>query len=287
MRESYCGKNCAECMRREELNCPGCRPEEGRRFPTSCAIAQCCNKNGHETCETCVHKQNFCQTLKEKDDYPQRHIREVEAEAQKREEQRRKMEERRERGVFLLKHFNVLCVLWAIGVGCNLIDLMAGKGTLFGYVEEGMALARLFVVYDMARVSIQYKYVALIGLAAAAVSIVQGLMGEMGIALAFLFLLLSLPGIYAGWLEYSTHSEVLWGIDDLVAAKWEKLAKWYVWTSAASIGGTFLMLLGGIFALIVLVGTIGIVVVAILGIVYLWQTRKALSLYVEANVPKA
>ncbi|MBQ3091975.1 MAG: hypothetical protein IJC44_05555, partial [Clostridia bacterium] len=63
--------------------------------------------------------------------------------------------------------------------------------------------------------------------------------------------------------------------------------KWYVWTSAASIGGTFLMLLGGIFALIVLVGTIGIVVVAILGIVYLWQTRKALSLYVEANVPKA
>ena len=244
MRESYCGKNCAECMRREELNCPGCRPEEGRRFPTSCAIAQCCNKNGHETCETCVHKQNFCQTLKEKDDYPQRHIREVEAEAQKREEQRRKKEERRERGVFLLKHFNVLCVLWAIGVVCNLIDLMAGEGTLFGYVEEG-------------------------------------------IALAFLFLLLSLPGIYAGWLEYSTHSEVLWGIDDLVAAKWEKLAKWYVWTSAASIGGTFLMLLGGIFALIVLVGTIGIVVVAILGIVYLWQTRKALSLYVEANVPKA
>jgi len=287
MKESYCGKNCAECPRRMELNCPGCRPEEGRRFPTSCIIAECCNRNGHETCETCAHKQNFCQTLKEKDDYPQRHIREEEYAARKREEERQKMEERRQRGVFLHKHFNVLCILWAIGVACNLIDLIGGKGTLFGYVDEGMALARLFVLYDMVRVNVQYKYVALIGLAAAAVSFVQGLMGDMGIGLALLFLLLSLPGIYSGWLEFSTHSEVLGGIDDMVAAKWEKLAKWYVWATAASIGGTFLMLLSGIFALIMLAGTIGIAVVGILSVVYLWQTRKSLSLYVEANIPKA
>ena len=47
------------------------------------------------------------------------------------------------------------------------------------------------------------------------------------------------------------------------------------------------MLLSGIFALVMLAGTIGIAVVGILSVVYLWQTRKALSLYVEANIPKA
>ena len=98
---------------------------------------------------------------------------------------------------------------------------------------------------------------------------------------------LAILGLVGKYHEFMGHSDVLVGVDGDQAAKWEKLAKWYAWTSAASIGGTFLMLLGGIFALIVLVGTIGIVVVAILGIVYLWQTRKALSLYVEANVPKA
>lgn len=288
MRESYCGKNCAECARREELNCPGCRPEEGRRVPASCIIAACCNKSGHETCESCIHKQNFCQTLKEKDDYPQRHIREAEAAARKREEERQKMQERRARGVFLLKHFNILCVLWTIGLVLGLIDLCLGEDSVFGYMSDGVSLASLFVIYDMAKINGKYKTVVYIGLLAAVANLILNLAGDnMGTGLAILLLLLSLPSIYGTWLEFSTHGEVLWGIHDEVAAKWEKLAKWYVWAGVITMAGMFLMMLLPVFAFVMLAGTIGAVVVSILQVIRLFETRMSLVLYVEANVPKA
>ena len=287
MRESCCGKNCAECLRREELNCPGCRPEEGSRFPTSCVIAACCHRSGHETCESCIHKQNFCQTLKEKDDYPQRHIREQEAEQRRREEERRQRQERRERAGFLLRSFNALCIIWAISCGLDLCGMAVGEGSLLDYGAELLGLGILLVIYRMAKINPQYKYAAFFSLAANVVDLIRNLMGETGVGLSILFILLMLPGLYGDWLQMHTHGEVLWGIHEEMAGKWEKLADWYALSSAALLGGTALGLILPIFLLFVPVGTIGAVVVALIEVWYLFRTRTILRTYLDTEPPIA
>ena len=52
MAETYCGKSCAECTKKEELNCMGCKTGPGRPFGGDCELAKCVRDKGHETCET-------------------------------------------------------------------------------------------------------------------------------------------------------------------------------------------------------------------------------------------
>ena len=79
MAETYCGKNCAECSKREELNCQGCKAGPGRQFGGDCELAKCVRDKGHETCETCGFKGN-CGTLRSRESMPDYRIRKIESE---------------------------------------------------------------------------------------------------------------------------------------------------------------------------------------------------------------
>ena len=79
MAETYCGKTCAECSKREELNCQGCKTGPGRQFGGDCELAKCVRDKGHETCETCGFKGN-CGTLRSRESMPDYRIRKIESE---------------------------------------------------------------------------------------------------------------------------------------------------------------------------------------------------------------
>ena len=49
MAETYCGKSCAECTKKEQLNCSGCKAGPGRQFGGDCELAKCVRDKGHET----------------------------------------------------------------------------------------------------------------------------------------------------------------------------------------------------------------------------------------------
>ena len=82
MSETYCGKTCSDCGRREELNCPGCKTGPGRPYDGDCILAKCTRKKGHETCETCIYS-NTCGTLRGREGMPDQRIRKMEADKQR------------------------------------------------------------------------------------------------------------------------------------------------------------------------------------------------------------
>ena len=50
MAETYCGKSCEECTKKEQLDCSGCKTGPGRQFGGDCELAKCVRDKGHETC---------------------------------------------------------------------------------------------------------------------------------------------------------------------------------------------------------------------------------------------
>ena len=80
MAETYCGKSCAECAKKEQLDCSGCKTSPGRQFGGDCELAKCVRDKGHETCETCGFKGN-CGTLRSRESIPDYRIRKIETEA--------------------------------------------------------------------------------------------------------------------------------------------------------------------------------------------------------------
>ena len=80
MAETYCGKSCEECAKKEQMNCSGCKTGPGRLFGGDCELAKCVRDKGHEACDTCGFKGN-CGTLRSRESMPDYRIKKIEAEA--------------------------------------------------------------------------------------------------------------------------------------------------------------------------------------------------------------
>lgn len=53
MENSYCGKNCNDCLDKAEVGCPGCKMGPGKSSDTLCKIAKCCNYKETDGCAAC------------------------------------------------------------------------------------------------------------------------------------------------------------------------------------------------------------------------------------------
>ncbi|MBP3919316.1 MAG: DUF3795 domain-containing protein [Clostridia bacterium] len=51
---AYCGTNCEECAWREQVNCKGCKANQGKMFWGECDKAKCCIANKFEHCGECA-----------------------------------------------------------------------------------------------------------------------------------------------------------------------------------------------------------------------------------------
>ena len=112
--------------------------------------------------------------------------------------------------------------------------------------------------------------------------------GEASQGKAALALLILLPmmavSLYSTYQEYQAHAEVLDGLDDELAENWRKLWKWEVGFLIGIVGCLLLVIISavlGLMALIVVV--IGLVVVSILKLVYLYRMAKFFREYLPVR----
>jgi len=54
MGNSYCGKDCNDCLDKDEVGCPGCKTGPGKQDGALCEIASCCNGRLKEECAGCM-----------------------------------------------------------------------------------------------------------------------------------------------------------------------------------------------------------------------------------------
>ena len=281
MAETYCGKSCEECTKKEQLNCPGCKAGPGRQFGGDCELAKCVREKGHETCETCGFKGN-CGSLRSRDNMPDYRIRKIEAE-------RMRKEAVAKRAPFLGKW--LWMIFWLI-IPSTIGSLMANETTakiLPGLFMPGQIINAICsltygaILLKLGSEEARYRTAGICALIAggvsAVVAIITGSAEE-----AVWTLLFTLPAAVVAMVgeynEYMGHSAVLSGVDNELSEKWEVLWKWYIGLFLGMFGCIIVMLIAPLLGAIAILGcAIGIIVVGILKLVYLYRTAKIFREY--------
>lgn len=269
--QTYCGKSCDNCTKKEQLACPGCRMGPGRQWSGTCEIAKCCQQKNHATCDTCTDAR-MCGKRRRRDGMAEQRIRKLAVEAQQKEELARK-------APFLGKWLWVL--FWMIVP--SIVAGLIGNDTVVGWVPAlrwpgeilGIlcSLARCLILFKLAREEERYRTAGILILIAAAVDVVTA--GMSGGWTLLLTLPAAVVGLVGQYHLYMSHAEVLRGVDSELAEKWRKLWKWFIGILCATIGGIiFILLAPGLGLLVVLAALIAELVVSILELVYLYRTAK-------------
>lgn len=284
MAETYCGKSCAECTKKEELNCMGCKTGPGRQFGGDCELAKCVRDKGHETCETCSFK-GTCSTLRGCENMPDDRRRKLEAEAA------RKAEAAKQAPILGKWLWLIFWLIIPGSIGSLLTDR-----TIIQYMPglhfPGQIINTIcFIIYGVALLKLagvdnRYKKAGVYLLISGGVSVVEALV--VGTANAAQTppwtLLLTIPAaiiaLIGEYNEYMGHSAVLSGVDNELSEKWEVLWPWYIGLFLGMFGCILVMLIAPVLGAIAILGcAIGIIVVGILKLVYLYRTAKIFREY--------
>ena len=273
MVETYCGKTCTQCPEMEQGHCPGCKSGPGKRFGGDCKVASCVQEKGHECCETCGFLSG-CGKYQARYQVPQ--------------ERRQRSEDIAKRNSLLAHRAEVLgkwiWYLFLLVIPNTIGSVMTqesiwGAGsamiTIGNLLQNACSLAYGAILLKAAVEEEKYRtagscilIVALVGLVTSAIPDNAGLR-------VFINIPLVIVSMYGKYSEYMGHASALTDVDDELSAKWEKL---WVWDIGVGIG----LFCSAIFILVPLIGillvlgfAIGIIVVSILKLVYLYQTAKA------------
>ena len=140
------------------------------------------------------------------------------------------------------------------------------------------------VLLKMSPAERRYRTAGICGMISAGMTVVLLLIPGSGESVAWTALLAFPAAIvaFAGeYYEYTGHAEVLSGVDLILSEKWRKLWRWYVGLLIAAVAGILILFMGLmafavliIGAVVILAAAIGILVVGILKLVYLYRTAK-------------
>ena len=281
MTETYCGKSCAECSKKEELNCAGCKTGPGRQFGGDCELAKCVRDKGHETCETCGFKGN-CGTLRSCYNMP--------------DYRRRKIEAEEMRKAAIAKRAPVLgkwlwIIFWLI-IPSTIGSLMANESTakiLPGLFMPGQIINAICsltygaILLKLGSEEDRYRTAGICALIAGGVSAVVAMItgtGEEATWTLLFTLAAAVVAMVGEYNEYMGHSAVLSGVDNELSEKWEVLWKWYIGLLLGMLGCIIVMLIIPVLGAIAILGcAIGTIVVSILKFVYLYRTAKIFREY--------
>lgn len=273
--EGFCGKLCETCTWREQLNCPGCQEGLGRALGGGCGIAVCCRAKGHQACATCAYLAG-CYKRAGRDREPEERMRRAEAAAQRRRELDR-------RAPVLGKWLWLLFWLVIPNVLGNLMSNETVASAFPGLRVPGevvnvlCTLAYGVILWQLRRLEDGYRAAAVCSMAGAAGVLLALFVTETaGAGIALLLLVpVMIVQLYGTYREYNAHAAMLDGADDTLAENWRKLWKWEIGLLLGLIGCFLLAMIAGILGLLALLAdAIGIIVVSILKLVYLYRTAK-------------
>lgn len=281
MNQTFCGKSCETCGDKEKLQCSGCMT--AHQPNDSCPIARCCTEKQRSGCEGCQEIEGCAHYAGRERAAAERQL---ELEHQKYLEQRKqdRLSEKKGRVRSLSKWLMVLFVLYLCNVVVNIVFYpftMENAPTMY-FIGLGInTIIVLIAGYAYNRLGDEnkkYENIAWVCWASAFGGVVV-LLGA--IYAPYLVALWGLIGLVLGVLsllavfwEMRAHSEVLEGIDNRMAEKWDTLRKWTFGLMIASIVTVLLAFISVLGAILLLASLVGELVVEIMALIYRYQTAK-------------
>ncbi len=275
MAETYCGKVCAECEKKEQLSCPGCKLGPGKKYGGNCDLARCARDKGHETCESCIFRGN-CGTLRGRDQMADSWNRKAEA-------QQRLEAEMAEMAPILGKWLWILFWLIVPSSVAGILtveNLPLGPGLkLMGSLLGGIcSFAYALIILKLGSLNDRYRKAGIYLIIGNAANLILTPFSEsfpnqvLYLVILIPFAILSLVGQYH---EFMGHSAVLVDVNREFSEKWEILWKWNIGLYLGMIGSLLLVVIVPLLGLLVVLGAlIGIIVVSITKLVYVYRMAK-------------
>lgn len=277
MAETYCGKSCADCGRKEVLNCPGCMDGPGKSWDEPCELAKCCRDKGHEECQTC----NFhvtCGTLRGRDTMPEVRLRQREREVRKREALA-KNAPLLGQWLWLWFWLQIVGILFAFMSNETVVGVfpvLYWPGQIFNLlISAGIA----YSLFQLAEAEPRYRTAAICGI----VGVVSGLVtmavtrgsGEAPTWTMLYTIPAMVIGLVGDYNQYQANAAVLRDADPALSEKWLKLWNWYIGMTLGLFACLLvLMLIPGLGLFLFIADLIGLVVVGIVELVYLYRTAN-------------
>lgn len=276
MAETYCGKTCAECAKKETLNCSGCKVGPGRQHDGDCELAKCCRAKGHQECTSCGFKGN-CGTLRGKDRMPEYRLKRIEAE-------KIRAAAVAERAPILGKWLWILFWLFIPSAIASVLTNENITALLPGLYIPGLVLSAIcsvaygVILIRLAPQEAHYRVAGICALICSAASVLTACVSGGAEDPAWI-LLISIPAAIVSLVreynEFTAHSFVLTGVDNELSEKWSFLWKWYLGTYGALFGSLLVIVISPVLGLLVTIAAaIGLIVVSILKLVYLYRAAN-------------
>ena len=280
MAETYCGKSCSECTQKEYLNCPGCKVGPGRQLGGPCELARCIRSKGHESCESCSFKGN-CGTLRGREGMADYWRRKKDAEEQRQAAIAAKAPIL---GKWLWISFWLVIPSSVVGVltNQNVAAAVPGLGVAGQILKAALCAAYGVILLRLVCVEQRYRTAGICFLISGGASLALALVS--GTETVAWTLLISIPALAVSMVgeyhEYSANNSVLLGVDEDLAEKWALLWQWYLVAYVALVGSILLVfILPVLGALVLLAAAIGLVVISIKKLIYLYRTAKLFREY--------
>lgn len=250
MVDTYCGKTCGQCIKKQNDECAGCITDKEGGKSESCEVASCCKDSHHNSCYKCGSREVCVTYHREKTPY----------------------------AGFLGKWISILFLISIASVITSFftLDLIGTKITKIASITEvAINVVYVMILVVLAKVNYSYKLAAIMGIVVQGLNITAIVRGEKstwGIILSVIALLIGLVGEYN---ELDAHTNVLYDVNNELAGKWHTL--WNITICAylaLMVGFLSLFVIPGFGADFLLLGAIGLIVRGILKLVYLYNTSK-------------
>lgn len=286
MLESYCGKSCELCPRHGS-ECPGCRqlPRNER-----CVIAECCCSAGHDDCSACVFSASCGKLADRQETRPRRFMPgmagvEVDERVRANAAQTAKLL----KTIFWLNIANLVI---------SFISNQDKSGTLLWLtvatmvLSAGVTIAYGLTLLRLSGMSRQYRRAGILCFVSIALVVIVFIVAQINPWNTSYYALPLLAGIAADVLtavfEYNGHEELLSTVDARLSHRWRLLWIWnlvLIFVALASIIVVFIAMFLGLAA--ALFAALGTLAVAIISLVSLWQSARAIQALVPPEIEGA
>lgn len=278
MTETFCGKDCDLCQEKQSGACRGCKEGPGRRFGGNCSIADCCRDKYHANCDTCQEAMS-CTKRQQKDQMPQIRIAEA---AAKDEKEAQKREKAKVLGKWLWILFWLLVPNIIAGIMSNenlkpINPTMYYFGTVLGIAVE---VVYCIILFKLRHIEEKYGRAAICTIAGVVMAVIGLLLPDEFLVFAVLFLLATTAvSLASSYFLYYGHAAVLEDFDVELSEKWKALWKWQIICLCGAVAGICLLFLWILGALLVIASAIGIIVISIVQLVYLYRMAELFREY--------
>lgn len=274
MADTYCGKDCQVCSRKERLYCHGCKLGPGQVYGGDCELAQCVRSKGHETCDTCGFRSD-CALIRGREEMPAKRQRKREYE-QYRREQNAKKAPFFGKWLWIMFWLVVPNVIAALMYSDIFQERMPGVYKAGEIMIDVLSILYCVILLVMGAQESRYRTAGICSLLGCGLSWIMHNVGTM--------LLLYLPALIltlvAEYQEYSAHSDALVGIDNILSYRWTLLWKWQIAIYGGSLLAVIMLFVLPIVGeLLTVVAGIGTLVTTVLRMVFLYQSAYAFRKY--------